>query len=263
MAYLGSIAKFTYRCGGVPSVPYDFGDILLNTSDIPTKIYAYNPDSKVSTLLSVPNILSTSSDIAHTINKLWLYEITGGVYTIKEWDINLNPFSAVFNRSITNPKISTGLHAISNSLLIGNQWANPASYYEMDITGVACINTIIFNAQPWRIITGDYILTTTGKLISLEISLLSMKQYIIQYDYSTGIVEIDIDLSSIFSGTIWSYGLFEYDGEIYIAGDNGIGGVIYKIDKIIPYSLTLYDTTPYRISGASQLNYRLTEHFII
>jgi len=122
---------------------------------------------------------------------------------------------------------------------------------------------------------GDYLLTTTNKLISIEREYANpYKSYIVQYNYSTGVTELDIDISAIFTnpwvgGGIgnYAYGLFEHNGDIFIAAEVYDGatrtGAIFKIDRTTPYAITLFDTTSFAIYGASQLNYRITSHFII
>ena len=63
-----------------------------------------------------------------------------------------------------------------------------------------------------------------------------------------------------------AYGLFEHEGEIYIATDTPIlitpyhKGEIYKINKNAPFEVTLYDTLAFPVNGASQLAYRITAH---
>ena len=242
-------------------------DVLFNTTDNPTKVYLYQVASKNSILLDVPEITNASADIAHTQNKLWLYK-AGGSTTIQEWDITLNPFTAIYNREITNIKSSSGLGAINDTTLISFEYVDALNLkvYDTDIINAVAVNTFKYNATAGRVVTGDYILTTTDKLIVLNYSIDSpFPQYITQYDYITGVLEFDIDISSVFTGFMQAYGLFEFDNEIYITGrtivDLVVVGVIYKIDKTAPYALTLFDTTVYGINGASQVPEQLTVHF--
>ena len=249
----------------------DVNGIVVNNSDVlfvstenPAKVYLYNVGLKTSTLLTISDITMISADIAHTQNKLWLYN---GAGIIKEWDVTLYPFSATYNRTITNFNSTAGLGTISDIILISYKFVGMASsqIYEADITNLVAVNTLKFESLPGRFVTGDYILTTTNKLIILEYLILANKQHIVQYDYLTGNMEVDLDISSVFSGNAWSFGLFEFNSEIYIAGYDGppgsLYGVIYKIDKNAPYALTLYDTTTYAINGASQVPEQLTVHF--
>ena len=244
-------------------------DVLFVTGDIPAIVYLYKVTTKTSTLLTIPNILTQSDDIAHTDNKLWLYRVATPK-TIFEWNITLAPFTAVYNREITNIKSSAGMGAANSSKLISFEYVDALNHkiYDTDITNLAAVNTFKYNGIAGRNITGDFILTTTNKLIALNnIIIPPYTTYITQYDYLTGAVEFDIDISSIFPGSPnpTPYGLFEYDSEIYIAGPTGVypspNGVIYKIEKVAPYSMTLYDSTSYRIYGASQVPEQLTVHF--
>jgi hypothetical protein len=243
-------------------------DVLFVTSDNPAVVYLYNVATKTSTLLTVSDITTRCNDIAHTSNKLWLSYSSGGTYYVKEWGVTLNPFNAIYNRIISNVENYSGMGAINDTKLLGYHFIDIANskVYEEDITNLISVNTVKFSALAARVDMGDYILTTTNKFINLEALVLDgSKQHIVQYNYLTGAMEFDIDITSIFTGTTWSFGLFEYDNEIYIAGRAGVTpnytGVIYKINKTTPYGLTLYDTTPYGINGASQIPEQLTVHF--
>ena len=109
------------------------------------------------------------------------------ILTIKEWNITLNPFSAIYNRAISDAKITAGLGAIDDITLIGHEFGMAScKIYESDITNIVASNTYKFDSIPARIVTGDYILTTTNKLIILEIDAITIIQYIVQYNYLTG-----------------------------------------------------------------------------
>jgi hypothetical protein len=83
--------------------------------------------------------------------------------------------------------------------------------------------------------------------------------YITQYDYSTGTLEVDISLNS---ETFAPYGLFEYGNEIYIAdARTAVLTYIWKIDRNPPYNLTLHDELNILVNGASQIPYQLNVHF--
>ena len=227
--------------------------VLFLTGDTPRNIYAYDPGTNTSVLLTIPDIdFIYATDIAHTPNKLWL--ITDNVY---EWDIISSPFSAVFNRVITNVPLSSGLGAINDTTLVGISrptFLSSAQVFECDIAGTISVNTFKFSLIAGRFIAGDYLLTTTGKLITTTFG--NDGVYVTQYNYSTGIVEMDVNISATIPSP---YGLYQYGTEIYIA--NG-GGELYQIDKTTPYALTLVDTVDYSIFGASQIPAYLTNHFV-
>lgn len=224
--------------------------VLFNTGDSPTLIYAYYPNNlpPTSSLLTVPSISIASTDIAHTSNKLWIYYASN----IDEWNITLDPWTATYNKQITNFAASPGLCAINDTKLIGISYPN---VYECDVTTTTSNNTLIFTSLiPDRYVSGDYILTTTNKLIVTTHNLIN-NTWISQYSYPSGELEVDIDISSTID---YPYGLYEYDSKIYIANDDG---KIYEIDRNSPYTLTLVDSVTYTIYGASQLPSSLTVHF--
>ncbi len=243
----------------------DIPDVFLNTNENPTKVYSYNVASKSYTLLDIPNITRSSGDIANTENKLWLYNFNGAIYTIKEWDITTIPFTAVYNREITNIYSNAGLCAKSESILISQSYTNPNYIVrELDITSNPAVATEIFNTTPGRNVLGDYILTTTNKFITITGG---VGWLIEQYDYLTGVREIAIDIVSLYySFNVFPYGLFEYNNEIYIATrsvSSPVYGQIFKIEITHPYNISLYDTLPFGIDGASQIPSAINVHFIV
>jgi len=226
-------------------------NVIFVTGNLPALVYAYDPGTKSSILLNVTGISSASStvDVAHTQNKLWL-----GPYSsiVNEWNITSSPFSAVFNRSISNIPNSAGLCAVNDNTLIG---ISGTQVYECNITNNVSINTLKITLETGDNISGDYLLTTTGKFIATTYNTITGFIYISQYDYNTGNLEMRSNISS----TIQSpYGVYEYGTSIYIANGDG---KLYNISKTTPYGLTLEDTVPYSIYGASQIPSYLTNHF--
>jgi len=226
-------------------------NILLIDDTNPNKIYSYYPVTNNSDLLTLPNNLGLSADIAHTVNKLWVHAGTIGVH---EWDIQLSPFAAIYNRLVTQVPFSAGLFAVSNTILIS---VSGTAVYESNIVNDVAVNTLKFYLIAGRKISGDYVLTTTGKLIVTTQTLDFLQTHITQYDYLTGTMELDIELTATISEP---FGLYEYINNIYITNGNGD---IYQIDSVAPYALTLAETAPYAINGASQLASYITTHFIV
>lgn len=225
--------------------------VLYNDGNAPANVYVYYPNTLSCSQLTVPGITAASVDIAHTANKLWLYYDSNN---IDEWNITLSPWSATYNRRITNfIYYSSGLCAINDTKLIS---VNYPSVYESDITSTTASNTLIFSSLiPYRAVSGDYMLTTTNKFIIT--TTYSSSVYISQYAYPSGTLEFDIDISSM----TWDeepYGLFEYNNDIFIA--DGIGS-IYKIDKTSPFNTTLITGVTSNIFGASSIPSQLTVHF--
>jgi hypothetical protein len=234
--------------------------VLFNTADTPTSVYLYNVATKESTLLNVPDITAPSLDIAHTETKLWLHNGN----TVDEWDISLAPASFSYNRNITNVIRNPGLSCKDNTTLLNVKWIgiNPNVVVEENITGAASVGTETIPIIADRNVSGGFLLTTTNKLIITTMNNVAdpYHRYISQFDYTTGAVEIDVQISPTI---LYPYGLFIYDNEIYIAGIDSTNtyGEIWHIQKTAPYTLILYDTVPYKINGASQIPSQLTVHF--
>ena len=246
-----------------------FPTILLNDSTNPTKVYSYNAGLESIELLTTPGTVWSSPDIAHTENKLWLYSY---VYTplpvqsIQEFNITLDPFTAISNRHITGFINSSGLCAKDNNTLIGVQQTTVGldwilKVYECDITTNISNNVYKFDLLPNRSIGGDYLLTTTNKLI-VTTSATGVK-HITQYNYLTGALEVDIQISPTI---LIPNGVFEYNNDIYIA-DVRIGTptvtYIWKVNKYSPYTLTLSDEISLSINGASEIPSLSNVHFIV
>lgn len=218
-------------------------DVFLNDGNSPSSIYSYNPNTTVLTYLF--DSTSSSYDIANTSNKLWVYD-GGGSTSLLEYDITLNPFSQTFNRTITSVSSNSGLCAINDTTLIN---IDGSDVYELDITTNVPSTTLKWSMIAGRVVQGDYMYTTTNKLI------VTNNGYITQYDYATGTVEVDIDISETIPN---AYGVFEYGSGIYIVDS---GGEIYQIMGTSPYTLTLVDDVLFTVYGASQIPSKITEDF--
>ena len=221
-------------------------DVFLNDSGSPTSIYSYNPNTTVLTYLY--DSTNGSSDIANTSNKLWVYNGGGG--SLLEYDITLSPFSQTYNRTITSVYLNAGLCAIDDTTLIN---INGSNVYEIDITTNVASPTLKWSTISGRAVAGDYMYTTTNKLIITNNS--SSGAHITQYDYTTGTVEVDLDITATIPQP---YGVFEYGSEIYIVNSNGL---VYQIMGSSPYTLTLVDDIAITVYGASQIPSKITEDF--
>lgn len=229
--------------------------VLFADLDTPAKVYGYNPGTLSSVLLPIASIVGSTTDIAHTANKLWLYN--AGHTGISEWNITLSPFTAIFNRNIISTPISSGLGAIDDTHLLNFSGYGSTALYELDITGGTSVNTFKFNILPNRSVSGDFILTTTNKLIVTTYDSVTARTYISQYDYATGALELDLDIYSTIPAP---FGVYQYGTAIFIADSSGN---LYNIDKTTPYILSLVDTTAYAIAGASQIPSYLTNQFTV
>lgn len=239
---------------GVSFVTYEIVvsdiDVFLNDSGYPTtSIYSYNPSTTALTYLF--DSTYNSSDIANTRNKIWVYDAQAA--SLLEYNITLNPFSQTFNRTITSVFTNAGLCAINDTTLI-----NISGYdvYEIDITTNVASATLKWSMLSGRVVAGDYMYTTTNKLIVTNRTFNPhVSSHITQYDYTTGNVEMDLDITADIPEP---YGIFEYGSNIYIVNSNG---KVYQITDTSPYTLTLVDDIPITVYGASQIPEKITEDF--
>jgi hypothetical protein len=215
--------------------------------------YSYDLSTNISTELG---IIASSPDIAHTQNKLWGYAGT----TIKEYDITLSPWSLTFNRDIISPHpLGSGLGSISNTkLLSSNSNTSPATVVELDITTNNATSTILFTLSSDRVVSGDLLLTTTGKVLVTSVSYNpTFKTFLSQYDYSTGTLEVDVEITNF---TPYPYGIFQSSGLLYITN---VDGNVYNIPLNAPHTPVYVQTIQtggggYSVFGASQVPNCLT-----
>ena len=227
-----------------------------------TAFYKYDVATDTSTLLSVPSAPVAQSDVAITFTKMWtvLGGVSFGNTSFHEWDITLDPWSATFSRDILFPAgfvPSNGLAAISNTkLLTIDEFADPGMVVEIDVSGPTAIMTNKFPIADGEIVSGDMILTSTGKFLVTTENKSTGDISLFQYDYSTGAFEVQV----ILTGTLKApYGLFESNGTIYIGEGEG---KIYSVLPYYPYTLTVEGTTPVPISGMSQVPSCITEALV-
>lgn len=223
-------------------------DIIISSPNLlTTDVFDYDPD-----VLGITKLLfnhnGPTQDIAHTENKLWLY---GSGKTAVEYNITLNPFTAVYNRNIGPIDTNGGLCAIDDITLI-NIYGDEVIL--VDISGPTAIKTNVFSiAALGRSATGDYIYTVHDKLILTTIE--AGRTYISQYDFTTGVLEFDEEITSTI---LFPYGIYQFEGEMFIINKDG---KIYNILLDFPYTLTLVDTLSVEVNGASQLPSQATGTF--
>jgi hypothetical protein len=225
--------------------------LIFNTNS--PYYYSYDLSTNISTELGV---IPISTDIAHTQNKLWV--TSGGV--IKEYDITLSPWSLTFNRDITQPyPLGSGMGAVSNTKLLSSNGSTiPAQIIELDITTNNAVPTILFTLSSDRVISGDLLLTTTGKVLVTSVSYNpTFKTFLSQYDYSTGTLEVDVEITNF---TPYPYGIFQSSGLLYITN---VDGNVYNIPLNAPHTPVYVQTIQtggggYSVFGASQVPNCLT-----
>ena len=221
-----------------PNIP----ECCSNVYVVNNKVIFSNGDGDYT--LDFPGYVA-STGIAMTIEKFWAINTQ-----INEWDITLAPFSATFNRNIAFPggfTTSSGVVAINNTtLIVVNDTPSPQKVVELDITGLTASLTNQFDLQTDRVAIGTMLYTIDGKLIIINQDTISSDYYLSQYDYSTGILEVDFNMGSFTASTI-AY----CDCNIYVT--DSFGKISTVINTYPGYKLlTVSPPTGITVTAATQ-----------
>ena len=195
--------------------------ILFTSGDV---VYYYS-DNTSGTLqpIDVPGYTS-SLGIAMTADKLWSIDTN-----IKEWDITLSLFTAIYNRTISFPggfTTSSGIVALNNTTLIAvNDSPSPQEVVELDITGLTASATTAFALQTNRVAQGNMLYVQTGEILIINQDVITSDYYISEYDYATGTLLLDINV-----GTFSPTSIYECQCNIYVTDTDGNIYVIIKSD---------------------------------
>ena len=178
----------------------------------------YSNDNTNMTELNVPGY-SASFGIAMTANYLWSVTTQFSM-----WDITLSPFSATFNTVIPFPgafTTSSGIVALNDTTLVAiDDSASPQDVVELvldcNVTPPAFTATVQFGLQTDRTAIGNMLYTTSGKLIVINQDVITSDYYLTQYDYSTGVIGLDLNIGS----SIVPTSIFQCECLIYITDNS-------------------------------------------
>ena len=232
-----------------------------STSSTTTTSTTLSPEECVALILAVENVYTydvitntsvnrgafgLSNDIANTATKMWIMSSF-----IEEYNITVFPWASAFNRNIaynTQLATSNGLCAIDDVTLIttNSLVGYPHPIISLDISGSTAVETIIGYLPMNTFVTGDFIYTTTGKLIvTTSVGVGSGGPYIIQYDYAT--MNLEVQSTIPFYN---AFGLMEANNNLYVIRGTG---QVYQVDLNYPYGLTLVQNTGLtNTAGSSQ-----------
>lgn len=202
--------------------------ILLSSTD---SIYYLDKLTDVINQLNVPGY-TTSFGIAMTANYLW--SVTTNFLM---WDITLSPFSATFNTTIPFPvgfTTSSGIVALNDSTIVAiDDSASPQDVVELvldcNVNPPTFTSTVQFSLQTDRVAKGNPLYVQTGEIIIINQDSTTYTYYISQYNYSTGVLELDINIGSVEASS-----LFQCDCDIFVTATNGD---LYMMIKAVPYAL--------------------------
>jgi hypothetical protein len=219
-----------------PSLDECCGFIGLTSTDayIGTISPITNLDTQINGLINIPGFVpSATAGVAFTSDKLWIIDTD-----IKEWDITLQPFTAVFNRNITygeTPSVAGNIAINNTTLLAVNSIASPQEILELDVTTTTAVSTSKFAIQANRNVISNLIYTTQGKLVFVSQDTVSSDHYITQYNYSDGTLELDVNIGAVGANVI-----LECNCLIQLLDVSGTTGTMYVFDPT--GSITLVGT---------------------
>jgi hypothetical protein len=174
------------------------------------------------TNLNVPNF---SSVFGIVMTSEYLWSVLNS--EILQWDITLSPFTATYNKSVAFPvgftTASSGVAIDNENIIMINTTSTPQDVVNMDITGLTGVATIQFSLQTDRAAQGNMLLTIDDKLIVINQDTILLDYYLTQYDYLTGILEVDINI-----GDVNVLSLYQCNCSIFI---NTESGIVYTIDS--------------------------------
>ena len=192
--------------------------------------------------------------MAQTATKLWICQNSNS--TIREWNITLNPWSAVFSRDITSPGGAPSLGSLTGALCVYRDpitnIVNPNLLVSMgfrsgggfdlvlvDISGSVWSKIPIFNLTT---LSADrqvsaIVMNTNSKMITLNFDTTLSQKYVTQFKYVSGSWIVDIDI--LISVPTLIHSLFQWNNDFYIGSYNPLGfGALDLIQTSQPYTTT-------------------------
>jgi hypothetical protein len=219
--------------------------VVFNTG---TTISKYDINTNTLTPLTFPNPLLIG-DVANSYGRFWTTSVAPP-YELTEYSIIPTPFSAAYNKTLNYSFELNGLVAKDNTTLISTR-LDPGSssiVVEFNVSGGNGSNLVVIDkfSLPGtnRNLGGDLAyLPTTDKLFVSSAG--GGINWLTQFDYTTGSVEYDIDITLSIGS---NYGLSSKDGYVYIYAYDGS---VYRVDSMSVPTFTLVQTTTAGINAAS------------
>lgn len=219
--------------------------VIMNSLTNPGRIYRYEPATQVLIQLFVTP-WTVCPDVAHTANKLWLYnfvEIEGVLQDyLLEYNITLNPFTYTFSKAypMSPSIIGAGLCAASDTrLFICNDKVT-----ELNLSGSVATTTHRFDLPDGYVCTGDLIYDGSTNL------------FIISYndpeaDARIGVFDITGTLLRSALAPVGNiFGIYQFSGSTYLISATG---QVYSLN-LSTLASTAVNTIPgISIAGASQI----------
>ncbi len=254
-----------------PFVP-QIGVLLLYGLDV----YSYNVTTNTQTFFATLPFTGQSffetNDITHTNSKIFVKGYAGIdlddpnlICAIGEWNYTLSPFSISFvGYTVLPDPIGEypGLFAINNSTIITSTDSNTSPNGIVRITNpgpTATITTILEFPIPYRTF-GDYIVTTTNKLIVVVVNYSTRDKYIYQYDFDN--LSAGPQIIKFLGNVLTERYLFEDNGNLYFLTLSS-PSQLFRVNLFSPYDISLVNTLNLDFySGASNTYGNSTVHLL-
>jgi len=227
----------------IPGPVFNTCDMIY--TDASSQIYNYVLSSDTSTLLSVDGYNFDTPSIAYTNTKLWAYTTSAGSTSIREWDITLNPFTALYNRTITlGFAIGNAIGVKSGNILITtNADVTPNRYIEINVSGISPVVTNKVNLENFEEVVGSIVNGNDGNfyvLIQNNLNEPFVDYYlkiVSTFDYSTTFtLELTPTIVGVPSGLFFNPDLVN-NSIIYLVDD---AANIYQVTLSQPNSVLSY-----------------------
>jgi hypothetical protein len=190
----------------------------------------YNTVSDIYYEMTNLNVTNFSSVFGIIMTPDYLWSVLNS--EILQWDITLSPFTATYNKSIAFPvgftTASSGVAIDNENIIMINTTSTPQDVVSMDITGLEGILTTQFSLQTDRVAQGNMLLTIDDKLIVINQDTVSSDYYLTQYDYPTGILEVDVNI-----GDVNVLSLYQCNCSIFIRTESGTTYTLDSNDNLI------------------------------
>lgn len=205
-------------------------------------LYRYEPSN--GNLVSLFDLGTTVTDVAHTANKLFVivyfFDGSGFVSRLKEYNITLNPFTQTFvqNHDMPSSNYGVGLHAESDTEI----YICGDNMIKVVISAGVATPTVLFAMPSGYHCTGDLVYDNTTDL------------FLIAYDNMTDfkIGVFDLTGTLVRSATAPEddiYGIYQFAGDTFILSGSGS---LYQLNLTTLVS-TLVGSIAVTSSGASQI----------
>jgi hypothetical protein len=206
-----------------------------------TTISKCDINTGILTPLTFPNPLLIG-DIANSYSRFWTTSQVAP-YKLTEYTIVPSPFSAVYNKTLNYSFELNGLIAKDNTTLISTRLNSGTSsmVVEFNVLGGDGGNLTIIDKflLPGidRNLSGDLVyLPTTDKLFVSSAG--SDGNWLTQFNYTTGVVEYDVNISSLIGP---NFGLSSNAGDVYVYAYDGR---VYRVDSMsVPIFTYIYTIT--------------------